>query len=209
MKEKLNFYNLFYIFIFCSLFGYVIEFFWTFLKKGVLINHSAVAIGTFNFVYGISAVVFTILLYKYNNEKNWKIFLFSFVLGTILEYLMSYFMELFIGFSAWDYSKKFMNINGRVALLYSILWGFLGVFWIKYLYPLIMKLIDKINKKVGKILIPFIIVFLILDMIFTYSAILRARKWEQGIPPQNSYEKFLDHTFNRDFLKNMFNNQWK
>lgn len=209
MKEKLSAYNLFYIFILSSLFGYVIEFFWTLIKKGVLINHSAVVIGPFNFAYGIGAVVFTVLLYKFKDCKNWQLFLLSFVLGSILEYFMSYFMELFLGFSAWNYSHKFLNINGRISLLYSTMWGFLGVFWFKYFYPVIMKIIAKINKKVGKIIMIFLIIFLPLDMLLTYSAIERARAWEKGIPPKNKYEEILDKTFNKKFLKNMFNNQWK
>ena len=63
-KDVKNIYNLFWIFIFGSVAGWFIEGLWTFLKKGVLINHSAVAIGPFNMAYGLGAVVLTLLLYK-------------------------------------------------------------------------------------------------------------------------------------------------
>ena len=49
---------------------------------------------------------------------------------------------------------------------------------------------------------------LILDLILTFSAIERARRKEDGIPPSNSYEVFLDKTFNQKYLHNMFNNNW-
>ena len=49
--KKTNFYNLFYIFIITSIFGWLIEVLWTLIKKGVVINHSAVVIGPFNMVY--------------------------------------------------------------------------------------------------------------------------------------------------------------
>ncbi len=206
--KKLNFYDMFYVFLFSSLLGYVIEFLWTFFKKGVLINHSAVVIGPFNFAYGICAVVFTILLYRFKDDSPIKVFLLSFIGGSILEYIMSWGMELVIGFPAWDYSEKFLNINGRIALMYSIFWGFLGLGWIKYAYPWIQKLIDKINKKVGQIVMICLLVFLMFDILLTISAVERAKAWEKGVPPKNKYEEVLDKTFNRDYLKNMFNNNW-
>ena len=207
--KKLSFYNIFYIFIFSSILGYIIEFFWTLLKKGVLINHSAVVIGPFNFVYGIGAVIFTILLYRFKDLANIKLFFLSFIIGSIMEYMMSLGIELIIGFPAWDYSQKFMNLNGRIALMYSILWGLLGLLWIKYVYNWMQKLIDKINKKIGKIIMILLSIFLIFDIVLTLSAVNRAKAWEKGIPAQNKYEELLDKTFNRDYLKNMFNNRWK
>ncbi len=207
--KKNNLYNLFYIFIFGCITGWVVEGLWSLLKKGLLINHSALVIGPFNIAYGICAVTLSFLLYKYRNSSYLKIFLISFIGGTILEYLMSLGMELVLGFTAWDYSQKFLNINGRVCLTYSIFWGLLGIAWIKMLYPKIIKFIDKIDKKVGKILAICISVFLLFDFCLTMSAINRARACDKGLAPQNKYEEFLDHTFNSKYLKNMFNNTWE
>ena len=207
--KKINFYNLFYIFIISSIAGWFIEGTWTLLKKGVLINHSALVIGPFNVIYGICAVIASIFLSKYKDESYIKLFILSFIGGSLLEYFMSWGMELVLGFSAWDYSQKFLNINGRIALLYSFFWGILGMLWIKILNPKLNALIEKMNKKVGKIIMICLLVFLLFDVILTMQAITRARACDDGIPPQNSYEKFLDKTFNSKFLKNMFNNQWE
>lgn len=207
--KKFNSYNLFYIFIIASILGWGIEGVYTLIKKGVLINHSALVIGPFNIVYGISACVLSIILSKYKDDSFIKIFIISFIGGTILEYLLSLSMELLLGFTAWDYSHKFLNINGRVALVYSIYWGILGVLWIKLCYSYIIKLIDKIDYSFGKKLMIGLTIFLILDSVFTMSAINRAREKDDGVPASNSYERFLDKTFNRDYLKNMFNNRWE
>jgi len=64
MKNK-YFCKLFYIFIIGSVLGWVIEGLYTLIKKGVLINHSALVIGPFNVVYGISSCILTLLLAKY------------------------------------------------------------------------------------------------------------------------------------------------
>ena len=202
-------YKLLYIFIITSICGYFIELIWTLITKGIFINHSAVVIGPFNFAYGICGVVLTLLLYKFKDESYLKIFLLSFIGGSILEYIMSWGMELVLGFTAWNYSNMFLNINGRICLLFSMFWGFLGILWIKFLYPQIEKALNKLNPKAYKIVAICLSVFLAFDIFFTISCVNRAHKSDIGIPPNNSYEKFLDNTFNSKYLKNMFNNNWK
>ena len=202
-------YDLFYIFIITSICGYFIELIWTYFTRGIFINHSAVVIGPFNFAYGICGVILTLLLYKIKDDSYLKVFLFSFIGGSIIEYIMSWGMELVLGFTAWDYSDKFLNINGRICLLYSIFWGFLGILWIKILYPQVTKLLNKVSLKTSKIVTICLSIFLVLDIILTVSAINRARSADRGIPPNNRYEVFLDAKFNSKYLKNMFNDNWK
>ncbi len=206
--KKLNLYNLFYIFIIGSIYGWLIEGIWTLIKKGLIINHSALVIGPFNMVYGVCAVLLTALLLKYKDDSKIKLFIIGFIGGTIIEYLLSVIIELYLGFPAWNYSKKFMNINGRVCLPYSLFWGVISIVWIKYIYPVIEDFINQINKKKGIIFMKVLAIFMIFDFLFTHSAIVRAKKWDMGIPPQNSYEEFLDKTFNKYYLKNMFNDNW-
>lgn len=202
-------YKLLYIFIISSICGYFIELIWSLVTKGIFINHSAVVIGPFNFAYGICGVVLTLLLYKFKDESYLKIFILSFIGGSIIEYIMSWGMELVLGFTAWDYSDNFLNINGRICLLFSIFWGFLGILWIKILYPQFDKILNKINPKIYKILIVCLSIFLLLDILLTISAVSRARNADKGIPPNNGYERFLDSTFNSKYLKNMFNDNWQ
>ena len=121
---------------------------------------------------------------------------------------MSWGMEFVLGFSAWDYSNMFLNINGRVCLVMSCLWGILGIVWIKNIYPIFEKLINKVPEILGKKALIILSIFLVLDLCLTVSAVIRAKRCEKGIEPSNSYEKFLDKTFNRDYLYNMFNNSW-
>ena len=202
-------YDLFHIFIITSVCGYFIELIWTFLTKGIFINHSAVVIGPFNFAYGICGIVLTLLLYRFKDESYLKLFILSFIGGSILEYIMSWGMELVLGFTAWDYSDKFLNINGRICLSFSIFWGLLGILWIKILYPPIEKLLARIPPNIYKTVAICLFIFIILDILLTISCVNRARAADQGIPPNNSYESFLDNTFNSKYLKNMFNNNWK
>ena len=207
-KEKITFYNMFWLFILASVFGWVIEGIWTLLKTGKLINHSAVVIGPFNMAYGICACLFTALLYNMKNKSFFKIFTTGFIWGSIIEYIMSLGMEIVLGFTAWDYSRYFLNINGRICLLYSIYWGFLSVIWIKLCFPFVIKIIKKFNSKHNKPIVICIIIFLIFDNLLTIAAVYRAKEAEKNIPPSNKLERVLDKTFNKKYLKNMYNNHW-
>ena len=90
-------YKLLYVFVITSICGYFIEFIWTLVTRGIIVNHSAVVIGPFNFAYGICGVALTLLLYRFKDESYLKIFLLSFVGGSILEYIMSFGMEVVVG----------------------------------------------------------------------------------------------------------------
>lgn len=207
-KTKISFHDVFYIFIFGCFFGWIVEGIWSLLKRGILINHSALILGPFNIVYGVGAVVLTLFLYKLKDKSNIEIFGVSFAIGTFLEYIMSFLMEKIVGFVAWNYSKKPFNINGRVCLQYSIFWGFLGIIWIKLIYPKIKELIDRFNKTESIKLMKITILFLIFDSIITFGAIERAKKFEQNIPPNNKIEEIYDKYFGVEYLNNMYNNRW-
>ncbi|MBQ3474813.1 MAG: putative ABC transporter permease [Bacilli bacterium] len=207
--NKINVVKLFYIFIIGSLVGWVVEGLYTLIVFHELVNHSAVVIGPFDMAYGICFVLLTLLFYKLPNISFVKAFLLSFLGGTILEYIMSLGMEIFLGFTAWDYSTYPLNINGRVCLIYSVFWGILGIAWVKLVYPFIMKLLNKFNYKIANKIAIILFIFLVFDVMLTIQARERAKAKLKGIEPKNKYEEFLDNTFNMDYLKNMYNNmEW-
>ncbi|HAB65786.1 MAG TPA: hypothetical protein DCE23_00315 [Firmicutes bacterium] len=207
-KEKISFNDKFYIFLFGCLLGWVVEGIWTFLKKGVLINHSALVIGPFNIVYGIGALVLSVTLHKLQDKSNITIFATSFVAGTALEYILSYLMEMMFGFTAWSYKSKPFNIHGRVCLPYSIFWGILGLLWLKLIHKRLMNFLKKIDKKESNKFITIMIIFLTFNVMLTIGAINRGKAYEQGIAPRNKTEIMYDKYFGVDYLNNMFNNRW-
>lgn len=207
-RSSESLYNLFWIFIVGCVVGWFVEGVFSLIKWKEFINHSAVVIGPFNMAYGLGALMLTALLYKFRDEKNIKIFLIGFIGGSILEYIMSWGMELVLGFTAWDYSRKPLNLNGRICVRYSLFWGILGVVWIKYIYQFIAKLLEKMDKNLGKRLAIFLSIFLVFDIFLTSVAINRARNKEKGIEAKYKYEEVLDKTFNKEYLKNMYNDSW-
>ena len=209
MNEKENkFYYYFWLFIIGSAVGWVIEGIYSFVKYGKLINHSALVIGPFNAIYGFGAVIFTFISKKIKSKNYLVSFLCGFLGGSIIEYIASYFMELFLGFTAWNYSKSVFNINGRICLKMSLLWGLLAVAWTFLVQPLIDKLFKKFNVDKCKKITKYVIVFIVFDALLTVFAFNRARAAEKNIPASNVFEKVLDKTFNKKYLKNMYNDKW-
>lgn len=208
-KDKdLNFHNLFYIFLTGCIVGHIIEGLWTLIKSGKLYNHSALVIGPFNIIYGMGAVALTIFLSKYAKKNKLSIFTSSIIMGTVLEYIASFFMEKLFGYVAWDYSKVPFNINGRVCLLYSVFWGFVGLLWMKKIYPKLTNLINNLDHEKSTRFMYVTILFLIFDAFLTYGAFNRAYDAEKGIPPENKVEEMYDKYFSKDYLINMTNNRW-
>lgn len=207
--KKINWCNMFYLFVIASITGWVIENSFNFIRTGMFVNPSALVIGPFDIAYGIGACFLTLILIEFKDKSYLKLFVIGFIGGSILEYIMSLGIELVLGFKIWDYSNYLFNINGRICLLFSIFWGILGIIWIKLLYPFINKMINKIPLNIKNTLALVLVVFLVLDELLTASAIYRAREHRKGIQPRNAYEEFLDNTFNDAYLKRMFSKKWK
>lgn len=89
--------------------------------------------------------------------------------GSITEYLVSFVGEKILNTRWWDYSDKFLNINGRISLVYSIFWGVLGLYLLKVINPKVDNFINwiktKFNDKVLKIFVAITICFLFINCI--------------------------------------------
>ena len=162
-------------FIIYSILGYIIETLYGICTKGVWESRQSFLYGPFCGIYGLGAIIMIIFLYKYQKKYN-VLFFGGFILGSIIEYIVSWFGEMILGVKWWDYSGMPLNLNGRICVYFSIFWGFLGIYLIASLNPKIDKFINWTKKKIksAKLLktITFtIIVLLLIDCIATGFAI--------------------------------------
>lgn len=94
-------------------------------------------------VYGFGAVLVILLLQS--TEKNLvALFLSGMMVTTVLEYLTSVLLEKLFHMKWWDYSRYKFQINGRVCLLNSLMFGGLSVILMRVLHPWISGLIARI-----------------------------------------------------------------
>ena len=67
----------------------------------------------------------------------------------------------------WDYSHYKIQLNGRICLLNSILFGFLGVAVIHFVYPLMIDLLNSLGQTLINISGMIILAVLSVDIFFT------------------------------------------
>lgn len=162
-----------YFIIYCII-GYVIEMSFSVISTGRLESRQSFLYGPFCGIYGFGATIMIGSLHKLS-KKKWKLFILGFLLGSIVEYTMSYLAEVVLGVQWWNYYNRPFNINGRICLLYSIFWGILAVFLVSNFNPYIDKLINKIKTKASvknlRITIIAITIFVIIDFIISMFAV--------------------------------------
>ena len=85
------------------------------------------------------------------------VFVMGVILTSLLEYVTATILEKLFHAKWWDYSKHKFNINGKVCLLNSTMFGFMSLFVIEVLHPFVIDVLSKMNSLV-------LFVFLILAM---------------------------------------------
>lgn len=159
--EKIKFY--FFVFIIMSICGWIMELIYSSITLSRL-NIPGFLYGPWCPIYGTGAVIIMTLCDDKNIlKKIGKIF----ILTTILEYIVSVLLELIVGIKWWDYSGEFLNINGRVCLLYSGYWIVIGLFILKYIKPWFQRMYNKIKSNKIEIIINITMLVIATDMILS------------------------------------------
>ena len=162
-------------FIIYSVAGYIIETLYGIVTKGVWESRQSFLYGPFCGIYGLGAVIMIICLHKFPRKFN-ALFIGGFIVGSVVEYVVSLVGELLLGVRWWDYSGMPLNINGRICVYYSIFWGFLGIYLIASLNPKVDKIIDWIKSKFKtykglKTFVMTVFILLMIDCISTAFAL--------------------------------------
>ena len=200
----LCFTKLFWLFVIGSVFGTVLETIWCLFVEKRFEMRVGMILGPFIPVYGGGAVAITLCLYKLHKLNDILVYLASAVIGATFEYLCSYFQEMFLGSISWDYSDTPFNIDGRTNLMFALIWGALGLVWLRYLYPAVSRSIEKIPKKLGRILTVILVVFMVFDTVLSVLAINRKNERAENIPPKTVIGQTIDVVFNDDYMNFVF-----
>lgn len=153
-------------FIVYSIVGYIIETIFGLLTKGVIESRQSFLYGPFCSIYGVGAVVMVLGLQKFN-KNNYTLFAGGFVIGSVVEYVISFIGEWFFHIKWWDYSTMPFNINGRICVCFSLFWGILAIYLMTYVHPRIEKLLDKINPKALKPITIVLSILIFVDFVVT------------------------------------------
>ena len=196
--------KLFYLFVIGSFIGTILETIWAFCVDGHFEMRVGMVYGPFIPVYGGGACFLTAALYKLYKLNDTLVFVISAFVGAGSEYFCSWLQEQMFGTVSWDYSDTPFNLDGRTNLMYALIWGFLGLVWVRYLYPWTAKLIEKIPKRAGAIITTFLIVFMAFNGFMSVTATARWTQRTEGVPASNSFEEYLDEKFDNEKMEFLF-----
>lgn len=195
-----------WVFLVSALLGDFIETIYCWALGGTWMSRSSVLYGPFSIVWGIGAVVLTIVLSKFAEKPDRYIFFIGALIGGVYEYACSLFTEVFLGTVFWDYSWMPFNIGGRTNLLYMGFWGILSVVWIKLIYPKMSYFIEKLPALQGKVITWVLVAFMICNALISSLAMVRYTQRQEGIEAQTAMEIFLDSNYEDALIEKVWPN---
>lgn len=164
-KDSISFSNLFLIFFLGCVVGYVYEEIFYFFADGYLYNRGFLY-GPYLPVYGVGAILIYLLLNRFKKQPL-LVFLLSFVITGVVEYLTGFWMLEVYHKRWWDYTGLFLNIDGFVCFRSVFTFAIAALALIYVFVPLIDKLINKMGKKASFVLSLTIGIIMIIDLILT------------------------------------------
>lgn len=126
-------------------------------------------------IYGFGALMVIYPLLMLGNHPVY-VFIAGMFITSVLEYITSYLMEKMFSTRWWDYSTYPMNINGRVCLQNSLLFGLLSLVVVYGIHPIIRRFVSMISIDVLSILLVVFTVFFTIDLWFTVVALLKRKQ---------------------------------
>lgn len=159
-----------YFFVYAFL-GWILETIFCFLTLGKF-EKRGFLYGPICPIYGCGAILLLKCIHKKDNKNKYFFeFCMSLIIFTGIEYIVSLGLEMIFGLRWWNYTNEFLNFQGRISLVYSIVWGIMGLVFIEKIHPYIKKKIEKRMVKISnKIVVQLIygcIFLAILDEIFS------------------------------------------
>lgn len=217
--EKIALYVLY--FFFYSLLGWIAETIYCSVAAKKFINRGFLT-GPMCPIYGTGAVVMTVALTPLKAYPV-LVFLVGIVLCDIVEFLTSYVMEKLFHARWWDYSDRWLNIQGRICFRHSMYWGIASVAFLYFIHPNVgEELFSSLPAKYIYIIVAFILVIFAFDLANAVRKALDVKAMmdkikkihkliaeKYGDNSENAMAKFRENIMgmyeeNSENLKNMF-----
>lgn len=154
-----------YIILISAIIGFIYETIFYRIDLGYLVKRGT-TIGPWVPIYGIGGALIALLTKKFD-KKPWLVFIASFFITGIWEFIAGYALNHLWGLRLWNYNTEilnFGNIGGYVCLRSPLSFALGGVILISFFKPLLVKECTSKNSKT------FNIVGIITGIIFLIDA---------------------------------------
>ena len=204
----LDYFTILWLFVGGCVFGLAVETVFHAIVYGGLESRAGLVWGPFSPIYGAGSVILTLTLNRFYHSHNLVIFLIAMTVGSAIEYATSWGMEYFWGAVAWDYTGTFGSINGRTNFAFGMMWGMLGLFWVRFAIPFVKRVFSHIDAKslAARVLTVAMSAFLAVDIMVTMLALDRQGQRASGIPATTAEQQLFDEWFPDSFMQARFQN---
>lgn len=185
------------MFILYSIIGWIGEMIYCYIYDRSFVNRGFLN-GPVCPIYGCGALFIVFMVKQYQNNIL-LVFLFGLIGCSVLEYITSYLMEKVFHAKWWDYSKHKFNINGRVCLLNSIIFGIGSVIIIYLIQPMVMLFINGFDDLELTILAISLLVYFVFDYLFSFIITLKYKNIRDK--KEEVKDEFLYQYFNNKIIK--------
>ena len=201
---ELSFFNLFWIYTIASVVGLVLETVVSAPIDGEWRNRYGLVWGPFSPIYGVGAVLMTLFLHRLRH-RNWLlVFLAAALLGGTFEWCAGTVWQDAFGFVAWSYQDQPLNIQGKTCLGIAVVWGILGVLWIKVLMPVTVRVAELIPERARTTVTAACFAFAVVDAVVTVSAFGFWFGRQVGMPVDTPLRQFFATWFGDEFMSTRF-----
>lgn len=212
---ELNFFNLFWVFVICSVLGLIIEtvYHMVVVDPGVYQDRAGMLFGPFSPIYGVGAVLMTCALNRFYRSNPFVIFVVSAIIGGLFEFFVSWFMQVGFGATAWNYTG--MTIfgvpdpiaiiaQGRTATPFMMMWGALGFVWVKLCLPHMLRLINRIPWKIRYSFTTLCAILMLVNAVMTLQSLDCWFERLSGISGSTPIEQFYAEHFDNQYMQHRF-----
>lgn len=204
----LGWYQMVIIFLLGSMAGLLIEEVWMLASAGLTENRVGLVWGPFSPLYGLGAVILTLLSFilRKHNARSWQVFLVSAVMGGALEQFAGWTMSTVFDAESWTYLHLPDHITQWVAWRFLLMWGLLGLVWCRAIMPRLLYQIGMPTTRRQAIFVALVAIYLVADIAMTLVCFNRKTARDAGVPPANAFEEWVDTNYSDEFISARFQN---
>lgn len=207
LTRKICYADLFWVFMLGSVVGFVLEGLWHMLwHGGVWESHSATVVGPFCIVYGLGAVVMYVLALSLQERSLLVQFALYALVGALVEFEAGLFQQLCFDSSSWNYSHQPLNVDGKISLQMSLIWGVLGVAFARFAFPFLLRLLTRMQGRGWRIACGILSVLMAVNLLLTVCAVKRWHDRRESLAAVSAWEHFLDRQYDDQKMKEIFPN---
>ena len=159
-----------FYYVIYSFFGWCIEVAYAYKNNKKFINRGFLH-GPLCPIYGACILSIIVLLSKFKGNL-FELLIIATLFTSVIEYLTGFLLEKIFKTKYWDYTDDPFNLNGRICLHFSIMWGGASVAFVRIVHPIVASFIDKIPYMLEPVLFFVVLTYLILDFHFTLKALI-------------------------------------